>query len=78
MAVNHHGLATGLMFILCPDNGMAGGRHQLRLEPDPGQFFDQPMRAFRETILVGIIGRDTGKTQKGKEIFKVRIAHCEE
>src|SRR5689334_243971 len=36
MAIDHYRLATGLMFILRPDHRMPGGRHQFRLQSDPG------------------------------------------
>ena len=46
VAVNHHRLAAGLMFVLRPHDWMSGRRHQLRFEADRGQLFHQPMRAL--------------------------------
>ena len=67
--------APGLMFVFRPDHRMARRRHQLRLEPDAVQFFDEPVRAFRDFLCILGIGGNARETQEGIIIFKMSGAH---
>ncbi len=66
------------MFVFRPDNRMARGGNELRLEADLRQLFHQPMRAFGELFVVGVVGRDARKTQESEVLFEIRIAHPED
>jgi hypothetical protein len=57
----------------CPRRG-----NELRLEPNPFQFLDQPLPAFDQLFLVSVVGRNAGEAEESKKFVEIGIAHPEE
>ena len=76
MPVDHHGAPARLLFVSRPDDGMPGGRDELRFEPDGLQLLHQPLRATVYLFLVLIVGRNAGEPEERIIIVEITVAHA--
>lgn len=72
VSVNEYVAPAGLMWVAGEDNGMFRGFVELAGEAHGGEFRAQPFGAGAHFAAVARIGGNTGETQEGEEVFKLR------
>src|SRR5436305_10595537 len=75
MRVDQNRPTSGLMFVACPDNGMAVRRNKLCLQTNASESFHEPVRAFRHPLSVLVVGRNAWKAQERIKILEVIFTH---